>query len=214
VLPTTWWIATACAAVVGAGATPALCVRGLYQLDESERSGPTAMAASAAAGAVGGAVAAQAARHAGSAWWLAALLVWAFTLVAAATCDAMTQRIPTPILRAGGLGAAALIVVAGLATQDWRALAITAVVCCAAGLILGICWRFAGAGFGDVRLATVGGVGLGHATQRSVVLALVAFIVLSMGQAIWTYVRTRDRKAHFAYGPALVLGFLVAAAAA
>jgi leader peptidase (prepilin peptidase)/N-methyltransferase len=70
---------------------------------------------------------------------LPALLVWALTLIAAATCDAMTQRIPTPILRTGGLSAAALGVLAGLVTRDWRALAIAAVACCAAGLILGIC---------------------------------------------------------------------------
>lgn len=209
----TWWIASACAAVAGAGAVPALCARGLMQLDESELSGPPAMVASAAVGAVGGAVAAQAARQTGSAWWLPALLVWVVILVAAATCDAMIQRIPTPLLRGGGAGAAILVVIAGLITQDWRALLITAVVCCAAGLILWVCWRFAGAGFGDVRLATVGGLGLGHATHRSVVLAVLAFMLLSMGQAVWTYIRTRDRKARFAYGPALVLGLFVAAAA-
>lgn len=205
-----WWIAMACAAALGAGTAPALCAAGLSQLDESGRSGPPAMV-SAAAGAAGGAVAAAAARHAGSVWWLPALLVWAITLVVAATCDALTQRIPTPLLRTGGLIAAVLVILAGLATRDWRAVAITGVACCAAALILGICWRFAGAGFGDVRLATVDGLGLGHATHRSVVLAVLAFMLLSMGQAIWTYVRTRDRKAHFAYGPALVLGFLVAA---
>jgi hypothetical protein len=69
------------------------------------------------------------------------------------------------------------------------------------------------AGYGDLRLATVGGLGLGHTTHRSLVLAVLAFMAISIGQASWTYVRTRDRKAHFGYGPALALGFLVAAAA-
>jgi leader peptidase (prepilin peptidase)/N-methyltransferase len=209
----TWWLATACAAAAGAGATPALCARGLDQLGESERFRPMVVATWAVLGVAGGAVAGQAARQAGSAWWLPALLVWALTLTAAAMCDAMTQRIPTPIVRGGGLATAVLVVLAGLLTQDWRALMTTAVACCAAGIILAICWRFAGAGYGDVRLATAGGLGLGHATHRSMVLAVLVFILVSTGQAVWTYARIRDRRAHFAYGPALVLGFLVAAVA-
>jgi leader peptidase (prepilin peptidase)/N-methyltransferase len=189
-------------------------VRGLHQLHESHRSGPAALTLTAAVGAASGGLAATAARHTGSACWLPALLVWAVTLVAAAACDATTQRIPTPLLRGGGLITAALVVLAGTVTHDWRALALTAVTCCAAGLIVGICWRLAGIGFGDVRLAIVGGAGLGHATYQSAVLAVLAFVLISGGQAAWAYSHTQDRKAHFAYGPSLVLGFLVAAASA
>jgi leader peptidase (prepilin peptidase)/N-methyltransferase len=97
-------------------------------------------------------------------------------------------------------------------TRDWRALLITVAACLVAGGTLALCWRFAGAGFGDVRLAAVGGLGLGHADHRSASLAVSVFAVVTLGQAAWTLLRTHDRCAHFAYGPALAAGFLVAAA--
>jgi leader peptidase (prepilin peptidase)/N-methyltransferase len=127
-------------------------------------------------------------------------------------CDARTQRIPTRLAWEGGSLTAVLVVAAGLVTRDWRALVVSLIACTAAGLILGLCWRFGGAGFGDVRLATVGGLGLGHVTQRGLTVSVVVFALLIAGQALWTYARTRDRRARFAYGPALVVGFLVAAA--
>jgi len=211
-LPDSWLIAAICAALVGAVVTPVLTVKGLRQLAEPALGDARMVSASAFAGGAGAAVAAQAARHAGSPWWLPALGVWALTLVAAAACDALTQRIPTPLLRRGALLTAALVALAGLVTHDGRALLVTVVACAAAGTILGICWRFAGAGFGDVRLATVGGLGLGHTTHRALALAVLACALASLAQAIWTYTRSRDPKACFAYGPALVVGFLVAVA--
>lgn len=211
-LPDSWLSATVCAALLGAVITPALTAKGMRQLAEPTNSGALLVAASAIVGAAGATAAAQAARHAGSAWWLTPLVTWAITLVAAAACDARIQRIPTPLLRAGGLITAGLVFVAGLVTHDWRALLVTLIACGAAGTILRICWRFAGAGFGDVRLATAGGLGLGHTNRTALLLAVLAFAVLSLAQATWTYARSRDRTARFAYGPALVIGFLVAAA--
>lgn len=211
-LPNDWLIATLCLALLGAVITPALTARGLRQLAGPAHHDARLVAVTAFAGAAGAAIATQAARHAGPAWWLAPLVVWALTLVAAAACDARTQRIPTPFLRAGGLITAGLVFIAGLVTHDWRALLVTLIACGAAGTILRICWRFAGAGFGDVRLATVGGLGLGHTTHTALLLAVLAFAAVSLAQATWTYARSRDRTARFAYGPALVIGFLVAAA--
>lgn len=66
-------------------------------------------------------------------------------------------------------------------------------------------------GFGDVRLGVFGGLGLGHATRQSVVTALAVLVVVTCAQAIWTFARTHDRRARFAYGPALVVALLVAA---
>jgi len=205
-------IATICAALVGAVVTPALTAKGLHQLAALTQNRGRLVTASAIAGAAGEVAAAQASRHAGSPWWLPALGVWALTLVAAAACDARTQRIPTPLLRTGALLTAGLLALAGLVTHDGRTLLVTVVACAAAGTILGICWRFAGAGFGDVRLATAGGLGLGHTTHRALVLAVLALGLVSLAQATWTYARSRNPKAHFAYGPSLVVGFLVAAA--
>ncbi len=209
------WLATAIgAAVVGAAGVAVLTVRGLRQLDpQPGRTGWLVLPAAAGSGAVGAVLAAAAARHvAAPGWWLPSLVAWAVTLVAAALCDARTQRLPTRLLWEGGSLAAVLVVTAGLVTSDWRALVMSLIACMAACLILGLCWRFAGVGFGDVRLATVGGLGLGHVTQRGLTVAVVVFALLTAGQAIWTYARTRDRRATFAYGPALVVGVLVAAA--
>ena len=208
------WLATAIgAAAVGAVAVAALTVRGLRQLDAQQGRARLVLLLAAGSGAVGAVLAVAAARHvAAPEWWLPSLVAWAVTLVAAAVCDARTQRLPTRLLWEGGSLATVLVVLAGLVTRDWRALIVSLIACTAASLILGLCWRFAGAGFGDVRLATVGGLGLGHVTQRGLTVAVVVFALLTAGQAIWTYARTRDRRARFAYGPALVVGFLVAAA--
>ncbi len=160
----------------------------------------------------GGAAAIAATERIGSWWWLPALLLWAITLSTAAACDAHTQRIPTALLRVGGSATLLLVVLAVLATEDWRALGVTLVACVAACAVLAACWRFGGMGFGDVRLSAVGGLGLGHTTYRSLVLGLFVFVAVTLCQAAWTFARTRNRYALFAYGPALALAFLVAAA--
>jgi leader peptidase (prepilin peptidase)/N-methyltransferase len=165
------------------------------------------------AGVAGGAAAIAATERIGSWWWLPALLLWAVTLSTAAVCDARTQRIPSALLHAGGSATALLAVIASIATGDWQALKVTLIACIAAGTVLAACWRFVGVGFGDVRLATIGGLGLGHTTDRALVLALLLFIAITLCQAAWTVARTGDSKTRFALGPALVAGFLVAAAA-
>jgi leader peptidase (prepilin peptidase) / N-methyltransferase len=75
-----------------------------------------------------------------------------------------------------------------------------------------LCWRFAGAGFGDVRLATLGGLGLGHATHRGLLMALAAFTLITVTQAVVTLMRGGDRRSTIPYGPALAVGFLLSAA--
>lgn len=208
-------MAAAAASAVTAGllSGPPLVRRGLAQL--SERSGDSwaTPLGAALAGGFGGVIAVWAANLAGSSWWLPGFLVWAVTLVVSAVCDARTQRVPTPLVRVGASTAAALMVAAGLTTRDWKSLALTVIAVAVAGLLLALCWRFAGAGFGDVRLAAAGGVGLGHTTHRGLVLAVAAFITITVLQAIWTLARTRDHRATFAYGPALTAAFFIAAAA-
>jgi hypothetical protein len=46
-----------------------------------------------------------------------------------------------------------------------------------------LAWRFAGAGFGDVRLAGLGGLGLGHAADRGLIPGLCVFCVITLAQA-------------------------------
>jgi leader peptidase (prepilin peptidase)/N-methyltransferase len=212
-VPDSWLAATLAAVAVGAVAVTALTVQGLYFLNPNHQAGRAIRFWAFSAGAAGGGIAVAAAHHVHAPWWwLPSLLAWAVTLVAAAVCDACTQRIPALLVWEGGVLTALLIAAAGLATNDWSALFMSLIGCGIACFLLALCWRFAGMGFGDVRLAAVGGLGLGHVTQRGLTVAVLAFALLAAGQAIWTYARTRDRTARFAYGPALAVGFLVAVA--
>lgn len=207
-----WFAASAALCAAGAVVTPVLVRSGLHALDHTGRAGATRIVLRALWGGAAVAAAALAAHHAGSAWWLLPFVAWALTLAAAAACDVETQRIPTRIVGPGALVIAALIVVAGIATHDWHIPIGALIGCVSAGAIVAIGWRFAGIGFGDVRLAAVGGLGLGHATSRAIEVGLFGFALVSLAGAVWTFLRTRDRKASFAYGPALVVGFLLAAA--
>jgi leader peptidase (prepilin peptidase)/N-methyltransferase len=208
-----WLLASAMAAAVGFVVSPTIVSHGLATLGRSGQPAALTRVSSAATGAIAGITAVAATHVAGSWWWLPGLSVWAVTLSAVAICDAQTQRIPTPVLQTGGGTALVLIATAGLATEDWRALAVTLIATLAAGAILTACWRFAGAGFGDVRLAIVGGLGLGHTTSRALALAGAVFVAVTISHAGWTFLRTRDRYSTFAYGPALAATFLIAAAA-
>jgi leader peptidase (prepilin peptidase)/N-methyltransferase len=207
------WIAVGVAAG-GFAAVPLLVVWGLRRLDAVRYAASWPLRGVAAgAGVVAGVVAVAAADRAGSLWWLPALACWSATLAAATVCDARTQRIPTPLVRTGMVTTGVLLVVAGIVTADWRAPVLSAAAAAGAGLVLLLCWRFAGVGFGDVRLAVLGGLGLGHTHYRAVILAVLVFAVLAAAMAAIAYARTRDRRAMIAYGPALAAGFLLAAVA-
>ena len=95
------------AAVVGLVAGGVLLEHGLAQLEA-----PTprhAKVAGRVACALGGRLPFFAARHADSRWLLPGLLVWACGLGAAATCDALTQRVPTPLVRQSSVVTAVLV---------------------------------------------------------------------------------------------------------
>jgi leader peptidase (prepilin peptidase)/N-methyltransferase len=199
------------AALIGTVTTPVLAARGLAQLARREAASRGLRLAGALGGGAAGAAAIATSHRAGSWWLLPALLVWGCALVAAACCDAVTQRVPTPLVRQAGVVTCALLTF-GLAVQgDWSGLVISAVAAVASGLTLLLCWRFAGAGFGDVRLATLGGLGLGHATHRGLLVALAAFALITATQAVITLMRGGNRRSTFPYGPALAIGFLLAA---
>jgi leader peptidase (prepilin peptidase)/N-methyltransferase len=207
----TWVGAEVAAALAGVVITPVLTARGLIQLARQDAAGAALpLVAILGGGAVG--AAATVAAHRSGTWWLApALLGWGCALVAAGCCDAVTQRIPTPLVRRACVVTCALLIAVLAVHGDWRGLLLSGVAAVASGLTLLLCWRFAGAGFGDVRLATLGGLGLGHATHRGLLVALVAFALITVTQALITLLRGGDRRSTFAYGPALVSGFLLAA---
>lgn len=207
----TWVAAFVAAALVGAVVTPRLTAYGLGKLARGHATRPCLRIATAIAGGGAGVVAIMTSQRAHT-WWLApALLVWACALVAAASCDAVTQRIPTALVRQAGVGTGVLLTVGATAHGDWRGLLLSGIAAVAAGSVLLQCWRFAGAGLGDVRLAVLGGLGLGHATQLGLVVGLAVFTLLTLVQAGVTLARTGDRHATFPYGPGLAIGFLLAA---
>ena len=207
-----WMVASVAGALVGATATPWLTAHGLAQLARIDAARPGLTLASAVAGGGAGA-AAIVTSHRAETWWLVpALLVWGCALVAAASCDAVTQRIPTPLVRQAAVGTGVLLTVGFAVHGDWLGLLISGLAAAAAGVVLLLCWRFAGAGFGDVRLAVLGGLGLGHATHRGLLFALAAFSLITVTQAVITLMRGGDRRDTFPYGPALAAGFLLAAA--
>jgi leader peptidase (prepilin peptidase) / N-methyltransferase len=204
-------LAAAAAAAVGLLGGPTLTARGLSKLDCDGRFTPQLNVGSRVAAGVAGTAAVVATERAG--WWLLpALLVWAYVLAAAASCDASTQRVPTPLVRQGGAATAALLVGGSAITGDWRGLAAAALATLAAGLILGFCWRVTGAGLGDVRLAVLGGLGLGHVTHLGLVIGVATFALSTLTTAAVTLAHGATRHSTIPYGPALVAGFLLAAA--
>lgn len=208
------WLGVVIAAVVtGAAATPVLLARGLAQLARRDAMSRGLGLAGALGGIATGTAAVAVAQRTGI-WELApVLLLWGCALVAAACCDAVTQRVPTALVRQAGVLTCALLTVALAVHGDWPGLALSDVAAMASGLTMLLCWRFAGAGFGDVRLATLGGLGLGHATHRGLLLAFAAFTLITVTQAVVTVMRGGDRRSTIPYGPALAVGFLLAAAA-
>lgn len=167
---------------------------------------------SLAAGSIAGVAAVAATARFGSLWWLPALLVWSIGLAASATCDGFTQRIPTTVIRVAASASSALLLLACLGTHDWHRGVKTLITVAVSGILVGACWRFAGAGFGDVRLAALGGLGLGASTGISVLCGALTFAALVFVQGVWTMIRAGDRHVMVPLGPALAVGLLVAAA--
>lgn len=207
-----WAVLLVLGTLAGAVLSPVLTSVGMAQLASGEDASARLRLITTLAGGLAGAATVETA-HRADTWALApALLVWGCVLVAAAACDAVTQRIPTALVRQATV-AVAVLLSAGLALhRDWAGLVLSAVAALAGGLTMLTCWRLAGAGFGDVRLAVLGGLGLGHATPIGLVLGLAAFTVVTGVLAGVALARGGNRRTMIPFGPALSVGFLVAAA--
>jgi leader peptidase (prepilin peptidase) / N-methyltransferase len=193
------------AAAVGLLGGSTLTAKGFSQLDRPGQLNLRLDVGSRVAAGIAGTIAVVATERAG--WWLLpGLLVWAYVLAAAAVCDASTQRVPTPLVRQGGVATAALLVGGSAITRDRHGLAMAALATLAAGLILGFCWRFASAGLGDVRLAVLGGLGLGHVTRTGPLIGVATFTLITLitlTKAAVTLARGGTRHGSFPFGPAL-----------
>lgn len=197
--------------MIGSALTTGLQTYGLKRLPDAADAGRWPIWTGVLSGCAAGAAAVRASTQAGTWWVTPALVVWACALVAAATCDALTQRIPTSLVRPAGLVTSVLLITGLSLSNDWRGLVTSGVAAAAAGLIMLLCWRFAELGFGDVRLATLGGLGLGHASERGLVIALAGFVLITLVQATVVLARGGDSRTRLPYGPALATGFLLAA---
>jgi len=167
--------------------------------------------ASLLAGAVGTVVSVRVALQTGSLWWLIAAAPWAVALARCAVTDAATQRVPTGTVRAAGVVVLVALTSVAIALADYNPLVLGLIGSAAAFGILALGWRYADVGRGDVRMAALGGLGLGTATARGLTIGVIAFALIAGAHAAVTYVRTRDRKARVPLGPALAVGFFAAA---
>jgi leader peptidase (prepilin peptidase)/N-methyltransferase len=125
-----------------------------------------------------------------------------------AAVDFDVKRIPNRFL--APTAALTVLAVAGVAVveQSWADLILAvAAAALTGGILAGV--HFAGRegiGFGDVKLATVIGLGLG---ALGLGYALLAVLVGSVAAAIWA--RAKRRREPFAYGPWLLAGSWLAA---
>jgi leader peptidase (prepilin peptidase)/N-methyltransferase len=190
-----------------------LADRGLRQLGEPESSTPVLRIIGAVVGALVGAATTLAALRVGNVLLAVPLVAWGAAVVAASCCDAVTQRIPTALVRQAIVTTGVLLTcVLGLG-GDWDSVLVSVLAAAAAGGVALLCWRFADAGYGDVRLAVLGGVGLGHTSASGLLIALAVVVLIIAAQAVATLAMGGDRRMRFPLGPALATGFIVAATA-
>lgn len=205
-------VVVAASTSAGAVATPVTGWVGFRQLNEGRITWTWSVWVLAVGLGVGAGAATAAGRASAGSLVLATLGVWSVTLAACAVCDWVAHRIPTPLVRQAVAAVAGLLLSTALLDGRWRPVALAIVACVALfGLAL-IGWRFAGLGRGDVRLAALGGLGMGWSSTRGLALGLVVFCAACMAQVIVTLARGGDRHTMMAVGPPLCCGLLVAAA--
>ncbi|MFE5310286.1 prepilin peptidase [Isoptericola sp. NPDC056605] len=129
-----------------------------------------------------------------------AVLVW---------IDLDVHRVPDAVTRVWGPAVALAVAVPAVVAGDWGVLGRAL----GGALVLGILFAvmaFFSMGLGDVKLAVVTGLVVGPLGVSGVVTALVATCVVAALMAVALLARGAGRKAHLAYGPALVAGVAVA----
>lgn len=220
VLVSSWWIVaiTALGAVLGAGAAQSLRRAG-YRLPVDEprlgltRPPLTVVRLAVVRLAVVGLAGAYAALTAGAKTpqLLPAALVFALAGVWVVWIDVDVHRIPNPVLAV----AAPAVAVTGWAgavamgeewARIWTSLAAAAVLVAFYYLLA----YFGDLGLGDVRLAGVAGLLLGVYGWSTVLRGTVAAIMLGGLAAIFLLAAGRRQTSDLAFGPAIVVGTLIA----
>ena len=123
--------------------------------------------------------------------------------------DLDVHRIPDAVTRVWGPLVALALVVPAVVTGEYGVLGRALGGALALGLLFAV-MAFFSMGLGDVKLAVVSGLVVGPLGVSGVVTALVATCVVAALMAVGLLLRGAGRKAHLAYGPALVAGVAVA----
>lgn len=150
---------------------------------------------------------------AGGVLLLFACLVFLVLGAALAVIDARTHRLPNRLVGSmTALVLPSLVLAAFLAGEPAR-VARTLLAACAVGALFLVTHLISPAalGFGDVKLVPALGALVGFLSWGHVVLAFTAGILLAGLQAMVVMLGTRDRRAHIAFGPALIVGTALAA---
>ena len=197
------------AVMCGAGGLLAVRVGLRYlAVEPCRRGSAVALVSGAAAGAAAGLVA-----HRLNSWpSFSALVLWSISLGAIAGCDVVAQRIPTALVRQATVGVLVLFLLAAAIYDDWWRLARASLVGGSVYAVLWLAWRFSTLGRGDVQIGPIGGIGVGWCGLHGVLAGIIALCLVLLVQASVSLARGGTRRSLIPYAPALVAGFIVAAA--
>ena len=151
----------------------------------------------------------------GEDWALPAFLVLAAACLAGSMIDFEHMLLPNRLVFPSFFLAAALLIAAAVIDDEWDRLAragIGAVAASGGLLLLALLWPRGGAmGGGDIKFALLLGECLGWLGLRHVVLGIMlGFLFGSVVGVALLAAKARGLQEHFAFGPFLALGTLVA----
>lgn len=224
-----WWVVSvgALGAVLGAGAAQSL-LRAGYRLPDDEPRlpltrpvdeirpvwvGPTLLVTGTAVAGLGGVYAALAAR-AGALQLLPAALVFALAGVWVAWIDVDVHRIPNQVLAKAAAAVAAAGWVGAVAIGEWARIGTSLAAAALLVVVYYLLAYFGDLGLGDVRLAGIAGLLLGLHGWPSVLRGTFLAFMIGGLAAVMLVAAGRRHTSDLAFGPAIVLGTLVAVAIA
>lgn len=149
--------------------------------------------------------------------WSSDLPAWGWFVAVGlllAVIDLREQLLPNRILLPGGIGAAVLLVLAAALDDAWPDLlrAVLAAGACFAVLLVMALLAPTGLGMGDVKLAALLGLMLGWLSWPAVLLGFfLGFLLQAVVGLALLAVRRAGRRTELPFGPALLLGSVVAA---
>lgn len=147
----------------------------------------------------------------GASWALPGFLALGWTMVVLSVIDLDTKRIPNVItIRAAPVVGVLLVVAALIEGQPWTAVRVLGGGAAAfAGMLVLALLARGGLGMGDVKLAGLLGLGLGHLSWAHVLLGIFGGFLIGGVVAIGLLVTgVRSRKDAVPFGPSLCAGAL------